>query len=40
MLARVFGVLGGLFQHYRPRLDYSRPLLAALAERARSASRA
>ncbi len=34
MLARVFGSLGGLFQHYRPRLDWSRsmqPVLAALA---------
>lgn len=34
MLARVFGVLGGLFQHHRPRLDWRGqlgPLLAALA---------
>ncbi len=34
MLARVFGALGGLFQHYRPRLDWTRtmqPLLGALA---------
>jgi len=34
MLARVFGALGGLFQHYRPRLDWARslqPVLAALA---------
>jgi ubiquinone biosynthesis protein len=33
MLARVFGVLGGLFQHHRPRLDWQgqlAPLLAAL----------
>jgi ubiquinone biosynthesis protein len=33
MLARVFGVLGGLFQHHRPRLDWRRqvaPWLAAL----------
>lgn len=36
MLGRVFGTLGGLFQHYRPRIDWSRhmqPLLAALAGR-------
>jgi ubiquinone biosynthesis protein len=34
MLARVFGVLGGLFQHYRPRVDWPRhvqPVLAGLA---------
>lgn len=34
MLARVFGALGGLFQHYRPRLDWTRtmqPLMGALA---------
>lgn len=34
MLARVFGSLGGLFQHYRPRLDWSRnmqPVLTALS---------
>jgi ubiquinone biosynthesis protein len=34
MLARVFGVLGGLFQHYRPRVDWGRhvqPILAGLA---------
>jgi ubiquinone biosynthesis protein len=34
MLARVFGALGGLFQHYRPRLDWTRhmqPVLGALA---------
>jgi ubiquinone biosynthesis protein len=34
MLARVFGSLGGLFQHYRPRLDWARhmqPVLGALA---------
>lgn len=32
MLARVFGTLGGLFQHHRPRLDWARhvaPVLAA-----------
>lgn len=33
MIARVFLSLGGLFQHYRPTIDYSRPLLAVLAER-------
>jgi ubiquinone biosynthesis protein len=40
MLARVFGALGGLFQHYRPRLDWARhmqPLLAALAANAGAA---
>jgi len=34
MLARVFGALGGFFQHYRPRLDWTRtmqPLMGALA---------
>ncbi|RIL05340.1 MAG: ABC transporter [Proteobacteria bacterium] len=34
MLGRVFGTLGGLFQHYRPRIDWPRhmaPVLAALA---------
>ena len=34
MLARVFGVLGGLFQHYRPRVDWARhmqPVLAGLS---------
>ena len=36
MIARVFLSLGGLFQHYRPRIDYSRPLLAVLAERSRT----
>ena len=33
MLGRVFGALGGLFQHYRPRLDWTRhmqPLLGAI----------
>jgi ubiquinone biosynthesis protein len=37
MLGRVFGTLGGLFQHYRPHIDWSRhmqPLLGALAPRA------
>lgn len=36
MLGRVFGTLGGLFQHYRPNIDWSRhmqPLLGALAGR-------
>jgi ubiquinone biosynthesis protein len=35
MLGRVFGTLGGLFQHYRPRIDWARhmqPLLGALTE--------
>jgi ubiquinone biosynthesis protein len=35
MLGRVFGTLGGLFQHYRPRLDWSRqlaPVVAAVAQ--------
>jgi hypothetical protein len=34
MLARIFGTLGGLFQHYRPRIDFARhmaPVLGALA---------
>jgi ubiquinone biosynthesis protein len=31
MLARVFGVLGGLFQHYRPRVDWARHMQPALA---------
>lgn len=35
MLGRVFLSLGGLFQHYAPRIDYARPLLAVLAERER-----
>ena len=38
MIGRVFLSLGGLFQHYRPAIDYSRPLLAVLAERAQRAS--
>lgn len=33
MLARVFLSLGGLFQHYEPRIDYAGPVLAVLAER-------
>ena len=35
MLARIFGTLGGLFQHYRPRVDFARhlePVLGALAQ--------
>ncbi len=36
MLARVFLSLGGLFQHYRPEIDYARPLLGVLAERGAS----
>ena len=34
MLARVLGTLGGLFQHYRPRIDFARhlaPVLGAFA---------
>jgi len=34
MLARIFGTLGGLFQHYRPRIDAARhlaPVLGAIA---------
>jgi hypothetical protein len=34
MLGRVLLSLGGLFQHYRPSIDYARPLLSVLAERA------
>jgi hypothetical protein len=30
MLSRVFGVLGGLFHHYRPRIDYARHLAPVL----------
>jgi len=30
MLARVFGTLGGLFQHYRPRIDWARHLAPVL----------
>lgn len=36
MLGRVFGTLGGLFQHYRPQIDWARhmqPLLGVLARR-------
>jgi ubiquinone biosynthesis protein len=32
MLSRVFGVLGGLFHHYRPRIDYARHLAPLLAD--------
>ena len=32
MLARVFGTLGGLFQHYKPRIDYGRTVLPYLAK--------
>lgn len=35
MLARVFLSLGGLFQHYQPAIDYARPMLAVIQERAR-----
>jgi ubiquinone biosynthesis protein len=38
MIGRVFLCLGGLFQHYRPAIDYSRPLLAVLAERSQRGS--
>ena len=31
MIARVFGTLGGLFMHYRPRVDVGRALLPVLA---------
>jgi len=31
MLGRVFGTLGGLFDHYRPEIDYSRHLFPVLA---------
>jgi len=31
MLARVFGTLGGLFQHHRPRIDWARHLAPVLA---------
>ena len=27
MIARVFGTLGGLFMHYRPRIDYAKALM-------------
>jgi ubiquinone biosynthesis protein len=30
MLGRVFGTLGGLFHHYRPRIDYGRHLFPVL----------
>ena len=30
MLARIFGTLGGLFQHYRPRIDVARHLAPVL----------
>jgi ubiquinone biosynthesis protein len=35
MLSRVFGVLGGLFHHYRPRIDYARHLAPVLGAPAR-----
>ena len=38
MLGRVLLSLGGLFQHYRPAIDYARPLLAVLAERVERAA--
>ncbi|MCZ6464313.1 MAG: AarF/ABC1/UbiB kinase family protein [Proteobacteria bacterium] len=31
MIARVFGVLGGLFHYYRPKIDYARHVLPVLA---------
>ena len=31
MLGRVFGTLGGLFDHYRPEIDYARHLFPVLA---------
>ncbi len=39
MLGRVFLTLGGLFQHYRPAIDYALPLLAVFAERTASRGR-
>jgi ubiquinone biosynthesis protein len=33
MLARVFGTLGGLFQHHRPRIDWARHLAPVLGAR-------
>jgi ubiquinone biosynthesis protein len=30
MIARVFGTLGGLFMHYRPRVDYQKSLLPVI----------
>lgn len=30
MIGRVFGTLGGLFMHYRPRIDYTRALLPVI----------
>jgi ubiquinone biosynthesis protein len=33
MLSRVFGVLGGLFHHYRPEIDYARHLAPVLVAR-------
>jgi ubiquinone biosynthesis protein len=30
MLARVFGTLGGMLSHYRPRIDYARAVLPHL----------
>ena len=41
MLGRVFGTLGGLFHHYRPRIDYARhlfPVLGAAIQDLASAS--
>lgn len=32
MLARVFGTLGGMFQHYQPSIDYGRTVLPYLAK--------
>jgi len=32
MTARVFGTLGGLFMHYRPKLDYSKALLPIIGQ--------
>jgi len=36
MLARIFGTLGGMFQHYRPHIDFARhmdPVIGALGRR-------
>ena len=37
MIGRVFGTLGGLFHHYRPRIDFARHVLPVLAKPAQRA---